>query len=220
MPTQSFNGDTMTDAPANPPRTGTLDWDERFSAPHYVFGEAPNLFLTRQKALLPKSGKVLCVSDGEGRNGVWLAQQGLDVVSADYSPNAQKKAHALAAKRNVTITTELADMINYDWPDAAYDVVAAIFIQFTGPAGRARMFEGMLRALKPGGLFLLQGYTTRQLAYGTGGPPIIENLYTREILAPLLAPLSRVDIREYDEAIDEGPGHSGMSALIDAVGWK
>lgn len=207
-------------SPADPPKAKPLSWDERFSVEHYVFGEAPNLFLTRQKALLPKSGRVLCVSDGEGRNGVWLAGHGLDVVSADYSPAAQRKAQALAARRGVSITTELADMINYDWPEAAYDVVAAIFIQYTGPEARARMFEGMLRALKPGGLLLLQGYTTRQLAYGTGGPPLIENLYTREILEALLAPLSRVEIREYDEVVDEGPGHSGMSALIDAVGWR
>lgn len=200
--------------------TGEPGWNERFSVPHYVFGEAPNLFLSRQKAILPRFGRVLAVSDGEGRNGVWLAEQGLDVVSADASPNAQAKARALAARRGVAITTELADLLAYDWPDAAYDVVAAIFIQFTGPADRGRMFEGMLRALKPGGLFLLEGYTTRQLAYGTGGPPFIENLYTRDILEPLLAPLARKEMREYDEVIEEGPGHSGMSALIDVVGYK
>ena len=201
-------------------KTDKPTWDERFSVAHYVFGEAPNLFLSRQHPILPKAGRVLCVSDGEGRNGVWLAEQGLDVVSADFSPEAQKKARALAAKRGVSITTELADMINYDWPDADYDVVVAIFIQFTGPEARTRMFEGMLRALKPGGLFLLQGYTTRQPSYGTGGPPQHENLYTREILEQLLAPLSRLDIREYDEEIDEGDRHNGLSALIDAVGYK
>lgn len=200
--------------------TAKSSWDERFSVEHYVFGEAPNLFLTRQQTILPRTARVLCVSDGEGRNGVWLARQGLDVVSADYSPAAQVKARALAARHGVSITTELADMINYEWPGAAYDVVVAIFIQYTGPADRARMFDGMLRALKPGGLFLLEGYTTRQLAYGTGGPPLIENLYTRDILERLLAPLSRRDIREYDEVIEEGPGHAGMSALIDVVGYK
>ena len=72
-------------------------WQTRFAATDYVFGEAPNAFLARQQALLPKAGKVLAVSDGEGRNGVWLAEQGLDVVSLDFSPKAQEKARALAA---------------------------------------------------------------------------------------------------------------------------
>ena len=88
-------------------------WQKRFSATDYVFGEAPNAFLARQHGLLPKSGRALAVADGEGRNGVWLAEQGLDVVSLDFSPNAQEKARALAARRGVKITTELSDVLNY-----------------------------------------------------------------------------------------------------------
>lgn len=202
------------------PATEHERWQETFSAPEYVFGEGPNAFLERSKPLLPDSGRVLAVSDGEGRNGVWLAEQGLDVVSVDFSEHAQAKARALAEKRGVRIAIEPGDMLAYDWPQAAFDVVVAIFIQYTGPAERQRMFDGMVRCLKPGGLLLLEGYTTRQLAYGTGGPPWVENLYTRDILERELATLSRLEISEYDAEIREGDRHAGISALIDTVGYK
>jgi hypothetical protein len=71
-------------------------WETRYSAPGYAFGQEPNYFLAACKRLLPKASRALAVADGEGRNGVWLAQQGLDVVSLDFSPSAQAKAATLA----------------------------------------------------------------------------------------------------------------------------
>jgi len=133
-------------------------WETRFAGPEYVFGTAPNEFLCAQAHLLPARGKVLAVADGEGRNGVWLAEQGLDVLSVDFSPKAQAKAQALAKARGVPLRTERVDLITWTWPTEAFDVVAAIFIQFVGPEERKPIFAGMRQALKPGGLLLLQGY--------------------------------------------------------------
>ena len=113
-------------------------WDERFSVPHYIFGEAPNAFLAAQKPRLPLGGTALSVADGEGRNGVWLAQLGLDVLSVDASSVAQQKARTLAARRGVALRTEQADITIWRFPDAQYDVVAGIFFQFCPPAPRAR----------------------------------------------------------------------------------
>jgi len=195
-------------------------WETRFTAPDYVFGTAPNAFLAAQKDLLPKQGRALAVSDGEGRNGVWLAEQGLDVLSTDFSPSAQAKARALAQSRGVTITTELVDLAQFKWPDAAFDVVIDIFTQFFGPEGRAAKFAGIRRALKPGGLLLLEGYRPEQLAYGTGGPKEVENMYTRALLEREFASFKRIRIEEYDVEMHEGSAHGGMSAVIDLVGWK
>src|SRR6202521_322300 len=105
-------------------------WEQRFSAPEYVFGTEPNAFLKSQAGVLPKSGKALAIADGEGRNGVWLAEQGLDVLSVDFSPTGQAKAQELARRRGVTLRTLQADIIAWDWPSAEFDVVAAIFFQF------------------------------------------------------------------------------------------
>lgn len=195
-------------------------WETRFSAPGYHFGTEPNAFLKSKAHLLRAGQNALAVADGEGRNGVWLAEQGLAVLSVDFSPTAQRKAQALAAERGVTLRTETADMTNWTWPEEAFDVIAAIFIQFAPPDGQARMFEGMKRALKPGGLLLIEGYGEKQLEYGTGGPKNISQLYTRERLERTFEDFAKIEISEYDAMRVEGDGHTGMAALVDLVGWK
>lgn len=195
-------------------------WESRYREAGYLFGTEPNAFLAAQKGLLPRTGRALSVADGEGRNGVWLAEQGLDVLSVDFSPSAQAKAQALARTRGVKLTTELADVNAWSWPTAAFDVVAVIFTQFAGPAERSRMFAGVRQALKPGGLLLLEGYTPKQLAYGTGGPSNVENMYTRELLEQAFSGFADVRITEYEAEVSEGTRHKGRSALIDLIGRK
>jgi SAM-dependent methyltransferase len=195
-------------------------WESRFAKPEYEFGKAPNDFLVRCKKLLPKCGKALAVADGEGRNGVWLAEQGLDVLSIDFSPAAQKKAQALAAERGVTIAVEQADVHAWPYPDAAFDVVVEIFTQFSTPAERQKKWAGMRRALKPGGLLILEGYTPKQLQYGTGGPKQIEHLYTRAMLEQTFGDFRDLKIVEEEREMNEGAGHAGMSAVISLTGRK
>jgi cyclopropane fatty-acyl-phospholipid synthase-like methyltransferase len=195
-------------------------WEGRFANPGYHFGTAPNAFLAAQAHRLKSGQTALAVADGEGRNGVWLAEQGLDVLSIDFSPTAQTKARALAAARNVRLRFELADITQWEWPEECFDVIAAIFIQFLTPGERTRAFAGMKKALKPGGLLLMQGYRPEQLRYGTGGPKHVEHLYTRAMLEEAFEDFSSLEIREHDSIIREGVGHVGMSALIDLVGRK
>ena len=192
-------------------------WDARFDRPEYIFGTEPNAFLARSIGLVPVGQSILCVADGEGRNGVFLAEQGYRVTTFDLSPVAVAKAQALAEARGVDIATHIAGTDDWEWTPERFDAVAAIFIQFAPPEMRARAFEGILRTLRPGGLLLLQGYTPRQLGYGTGGPPFAANMYTQELLREAFADHDLVELTEYDAEIAEGPGHHGMSALIDCV---
>jgi len=196
---------------------GLSRWDVRYTQDAFLFGEQPNAFLARQKHRLQPGARALAVADGEGRNGVWLAEQGLEVVSIDGSPIAQTKARRLADRRGVQVQFELADLGEWTWPEGEFDVVAAIFVQFAGPDLRTRMFSGMRRSLKPGGLLLLEGYRPEQIAYGTGGPSIAENLYTETLLREAFAGIQILELAAYDAVIEEGEGHSGMSALIDLI---
>src|SRR5215470_13936622 len=118
-------------------------WEARFAPPDYAFGKEPNYFLKSCQKLLPRSGKVLAVADGEGRNGVWLARQGLDVLSIDFSPVAQAKARTLAAEHGVAITFLEADVHAWPYPQEAFDIVVEIFTQFSTPDERARKWAGM-----------------------------------------------------------------------------
>ncbi|MBX6425768.1 MAG: class I SAM-dependent methyltransferase [Variibacter sp.] len=195
-------------------------WEARYARPDYWFGTEPNAFLASQRHRLKPGWTALAVADGEGRNGVWLAEQGLDVTSVDFSPSALEKAQRLAAARGVALRTVQADLVQWSWPKAAYDLVAAIFIQFAEPPERNRVLDGIKQALKPGGLLLMQGYRPEQLAYGTGGPPKAERCYTRAFLEERFADFSSLEIREHDSVIAEGIGHAGLSALIDLVGVK
>ena len=194
-------------------------WETRYAASGYLFGTEPNTFLKAQAHRLPASGTALAVADGEGRNGVWLAEQGLDVLAIDFSPIALAKARALAEQRGVKLKTEVADLMTWRWPPAVFDVIAAIFTHFAG-AERDTFFAGLKSALKPGGLLLLQAYRPEQLSYRTGGPPEAERTYTRAILEDAFGDFSALEIREHDSVISEGTAHVGMSALIDLVGKK
>lgn len=195
-------------------------WNARFEGENYLFGTAPNAFLAAQRDRLRSGMKALAVADGEGRNGVWLAGQGLEVVSVDFSPVAVAKARRLAARRGVALEAHCADLAAWDWGPPRFDLVAAIFIQFAPPAARDVLFRRIKEVLKPGGLLLLEGYRPEQLAYGTGGPPSIENLYTASLLRDAFADLTILHLAEYDADIAEGAGHRGLSALIDLVARK
>lgn len=192
-------------------------WDQRYGEDGYVFGEAPNAFLAGQAARLKPGMRALAVADGEGRNGVWLAEQGLAVLSVDSSAVAQAKARRLAEARGVPLQLALVDLVDWTWPQAEFDLVVAIFIQFAAPALRSEIFGHMQHALKPGGLLLLEGYRPEQMGYDSGGPSAVENLYTEPMLREAFSGLQLLELRAYDAAIEEGKGHSGMSALIDLV---
>lgn len=194
-------------------------WDERYSGEGYLFGTSPSAFLTAQKGRLPAGGTALAVADGDGRNGVWLAEQGMDVLAVDGSPVALEKSRKLAAEHGVRMRHELADLLSWDFGHDRFDVVVGIFIQFTKPVERAEMFRGMRESLKPGGLLVLQGYRPEQLEYGTGGPPDAENMYTEDILREAFAELDIEYLESYDAELHEGR-HEGMSALIDMIARK
>lgn len=196
-------------------------WNQRYaSTEDYVFGVEPNAFLRSQAGRLAPGARLLAVADGEGRNGVWLAGRGLDVHAIDVSPVALRKAARLADERGVTLRFEQCDLLEWDWPEARYDAVVAIFIQFAPPGEREKLIAGIRRCLKPGGVLLLQGYTPKQVEFGTGGPASPDNMYTEADLRSWFGDWRIEYLRVHESVIDEGAGHRGLSALIDLVAVK
>ncbi|MDH4190389.1 MAG: class I SAM-dependent methyltransferase [Betaproteobacteria bacterium] len=195
-------------------------WNSRFAGEAYHFGTEPNTFLAGQAKRLRPGMSALCVADGEGRNSVWLARQGLRVRAFDFSPVGVEKARRLARDTGVALDARVADINSWDWDEARYDLVVAIFFQFATPEERAKIFAGMTRSLASGGLLLLQGYTLRQLEYKTGGPADPARLYTEALLRESFAALEILHLAEHDETVSEGDAHVGMSALIDLVARK
>jgi SAM-dependent methyltransferase len=194
-------------------------WDKRFSTPDYVFGEEPNAFLVSQAALLGK-GHALALADGEGRNSVWLAKQGFTVDAFDFSAPAIVKAQALADKHKVRVNFSCSAWQDFDWQAARYDLVAGIFFQFATPDERAELFQKIKDCLKPGGVLVIQGYGKNQLTYKTGGPDKLEHLYDEDLLRQAFAGFEIQVCETYETTIQEGAGHSGMSALVGFVARK
>jgi cyclopropane fatty-acyl-phospholipid synthase-like methyltransferase len=195
-------------------------WNERYAAPGFLFGKQPADFLVASADYLHPGQTALAVADGEGRNSVYMAEQGLAVTAIDNSPVAIEKAQGLAAERGVSVDFREVDVLGWTWPEGTFDLVVGIFIQFAPPEVRPALFAGMKQALKPGGTLLLHGYRPEQIEYATGGPPHAENMYTEALLREAFGDMEILRLEAYDKEIQEGEGHSGMSALIDLVARK
>jgi SAM-dependent methyltransferase len=195
-------------------------WNSRFAGDDYCFGTEPNEYLRQHAQVWPTGSRVLCVADGEGRNSVWLARHGYAVDAFDIAKLGMDKARKLAALAGVEVNYEVSDCDAWDWPEAAYDGVAAIFVQFANPDMRERLFASMDRALRPGGVLVLQGYTPEQLEYRTGGPPFLDHLYTASLLRDCFSTFEMIELREYEEDLTEGMHHHGRSALVGMVARK
>jgi SAM-dependent methyltransferase len=169
---------------------------------------------------LQQSGRVLAVADGEGRNSVWLAQQGYEVDAFDIADIGVEKARKLASTSGVSVNFQVSSAEEWSWQSEQYDAVVAIFIQFADPDTRAVLFANMIKTLKPGGILLLQGYTPKQLDYKTGGPPLLSHLYTEDLLRDAFKEMEILDLKLYEDVLQEGSQHAGQSALVGMVARK
>ncbi|HJL17034.1 MAG TPA: class I SAM-dependent methyltransferase [Sandaracinaceae bacterium LLY-WYZ-13_1] len=194
-------------------------WDQRYAEPGFAYGTEPNDYLRERAARLPAGGRVLCLAAGEGRNAVFLAEQGHRVHAVDASRVGLDKAEALAAERGVEISTEVADLARYAVEPASWDGVISIFAHLPPPV-RARIHREVVAGLRPGGVLILEAYHPEQLAHGTGGPPTREMLYDLATLRDELDGLALEEAREVEREIVEGRFHTGRGAVVQIVGVK
>lgn len=193
-------------------------WNERYSSKEYAYGTEPNTFLQAHFRYLPM-GKVLSLAEGEGRNAVFLAQQGYTVTAVDSSPVGLDKAHALAATRGVEIGSVCADLADYALGTNAWDGIVSIFCPLP-PVIRQALHRKVLAALKPGGVFLLEAYTPAQIQHGTGGGKSVELMQTAASLRSELPGLDFVHLEELERDVVEGRFHTGLGAVVQAIGVK
>ena len=192
-------------------------WNERYAQPGYMYGTEPNDFL--KSVAQRQKGPVVCSGDGVGRNGVFLAQQGLAVTSIDLSPVGLEKAQALAQQRGVSVTTQVADLETYDLGTAKWGAIVAIFCHLP-PWVRTKVHANLASALLPSGHFVLEAYTPRQLAFDTGGPKNAELLYEPAALRTELTGLTVERCEELEREVLEGQWHRGRAAVVQVLATK
>ncbi len=195
------------------------EWDARYVASASLFGEQPNDFLVRQHGHFRPGQRALVIADGSGRHGAWLAGLGLQVDAFDVGPEGDRQARLLDARRGVQVNRQVCGW--EDWPCwQGYDHVVAIFIQFSAPEERTRLFARMAQALLPGGHLHLLGYSQKQLSFGTGGPKDASRLYDAALLNQAFPTLRMLELSQYEAVLEEGSAHRGPSALIGYVGRR
>ena len=193
-------------------------WNKRYSSKKYAYGTRANDFLVSMVDRLP-TGKVLCLAEGEGRNAVWMAEQGNTVTAVDSSDIGLQKAHRLAAARGVEITTVHADLAEYDIGTQQWDVIISIFVHLPAEL-RQDVHRRCVKGLRNQGVILLEAYTPRQLDYKTGGPPVADVMMDKESLSSELSGLKFLHLQECVREIHEGEFHNGSGAVVQALAMK
>lgn len=194
-------------------------WNERYAEDGLAYGEQANEFLITQVSLLPPKANVLVIGDGEGRNGVWLAGQGFQVTSVDYSHVAIDKINAFAKERQVSVKAVFADLTTWDWPEETFDVVVSIYVHFP-PDHRAQMHSNMIKALKPGGKIIMEAFHKEQLEYSSGGPPVEEMLFSEAMLKEDFNEAKILELYETITYLEEGKYHVGDGAVVRLIAEK
>ena len=196
-------------------------WDQNYSqAEGYKYGETPNAFLVQEAHRLARPGCVLVPGDGEGRNGVWLAEQGFEVHTLDGSGVGVAKARALAERRGVSLDAQQVDLAEWEPAPAGFSGAAIIYLHLP-PALRVAVHHKVVRALQPGGILILETFHSRQLEFHSGGPKDPDMLYTLDMLrADFADGMDELLGQECDTTLTEGAGHEGHAFVTRWIGRR
>lgn len=194
-------------------------WNKRFQSENYVYGKEPNVFLTEFHKKIKVSGDALAIAEGEGRNAVYLAEQGMNVTAWDYAESGLVKINKLAEERDVVISTELIDLNDAKWRENKWDEIVCIFGHLPTEL-RRKTLQGVKKAVKPGGYFLTEVYSPYQIPYKSGGPQDMDFLYKPEEFLSIFADWRIVHFFMGEVTRHEGELHNGLSHVIQFVAQK
>lgn len=197
-------------------------WDERYAQQDYVYGTEPNEFFKTQLQLLePKN--ILLPAEGEGRNAVYAAQQKWNVYAFDQSVEGKKKALALAAHHNVSITYDIADALSVQLHEHNFDAIGLFYAHFPSQH-RGKIHGRFLSSLRANGIILFEAFSTQQIDYqqrfGSGGPQQKEMLFTLDDVKNNFPGCDFILLEEKEIELTEGKHHNGKASVIRCVARK
>lgn len=192
-------------------------WDDRYRGDDYLYGKDPNTFLADHCGLL--RGPVLSLSEGEGRNAVFMASRGLEVLGVDISKLALEKAKQLAESRGVQIETKVADLASFEPEEGHYGSVVSISAHLPSRV-RNRLYPLVARALKPHGVIILEAFSERQISRDTGGPKDVDMLMTVDKVRQEFPNFEPILLHETLRKLSEGGSHSGIASVVQFLGRK
>lgn len=197
-------------------RSVIADWDERFSSEEYIYGETANIFIQQSMHHIPPQAKVAAYAEGEGRNAVFVAEQGYEVTAYDYAETGLRKTEALALKHGVTVSTKQVNLVTEQLPQTQYDAAFMVFGHFAQEE-QNNVLNKMMGSLKTGGVLLLELYEKQQINYNTGGPRQVDWLYDA---AQLLQWSKQYTLKHFftgEVERVEGKLHTGQCFVVQVV---
>lgn len=193
-------------------------WNDRYAESEFAYGKEPNQFLKEHIHLFPK-GKVLFVAEGEGRNAVFAAKNGLQVYAFDYSDSGQKKAMVLASENNVVIDYEVSDVLQLSYEKNSFDAIVFIFAHFPSDI-RKKAHEELLSLVKPNGKIVFEAFSKEQLKYTSGGPKESAMLFSEDEVRKEFVNVTFDFLKTQLVMLNEGPYHQGEGKVIRFIGTK
>lgn len=194
-------------------------WNNRYKEEEYAYGLEPNAFLKSMRRVFKPDSKILCLAEGEGRNAVFLASKGHRITAVDYAQEGLNKLQKLASYKNLSIETLCVDLTHYKIEEHAWDGIICLFGHFPESLRKA-VFTQVYKGLNKGGVFLMEAYRKDQLKCKTGGPQVVELLYSKEELQEDFSAFTAITVETCDKDIEEGKYHKGISAVIQLVAKK
>lgn len=195
-------------------------WNEKFQTPHFIYGEAPNAFVKESFSFLEKAKTVICIGEGEGRNALFLADKGLEVEALDASDVGLLKLRKRAKECYVPMKIRHT-LVEYWQPTPAYDAAVCTYLHL--PKEQQKMlFEKVLHALNPEGIFIAEFFSESQLHFNSGGPKESALLYNFNTTLDTMKRLPCKIIKLAQEVVmlSEGDKHVGRASVIRIIVQK
>ena len=193
-------------------------WNERYAEKGFAYGKEPNQFLKENLHKLPK-GKILFVAEGEGRNAVFAAQNGYEVVAFDYSESAKKKALTLAKEQNVQLDYLVSDVMDLSFEPESFDAMVFIFTHFPAVI-RKQAHQKLVSFLKPHGKVLFEVFEKNQQQFTSGGPKELAMLFSEEEVKEEFPSIGFDFLKTVTIDLAEGQYHQGKGVVIRFIGTK
>ena len=194
-------------------------WNEKFTKDGYMYGEKPNMFIKYNLNGVKKEGKILCLAEGEGRNAIYLAQEGYEVSAIDNSDVGLAKLDAKAKELGLKVETTHMDLNDWE-PKEGYDAIVASFMHLPEPL-RTKTFKTCIEALNVNGRIVMEFFSKDQMRenFPSGGPKNLDLLYEVETLSPIFNQdnLQMMQLSQEVDTLDEGWGHQGLASLVRLI---
>ncbi|WP_163518318.1 class I SAM-dependent methyltransferase [Gelidibacter japonicus] len=199
-------------------------WNNRYKEKEFAYGTSPNVFFKNTINKLNLDGTLLLPAEGEGRNAVYAAKKGLNVLAFDISEEGRNKAVELARSEDVKIEYKVGELNQLDLKKNSFDALALIYAHFAANE-KEQLHKDLAELIKPNGYLILEGFSVNNLELReknpkVGGPANRDMLYSKQEIKDTFNNFEIIELEEAQIELKEGSFHNGIARVIRFIGKK